>query len=184
MLRTMQARSTFGPSGKSQFFDDKKAENGLFYWAWKGKQCTLQVNQLIHPWRTLKLFAPFSVMCSYTLLQTADWDHDLRITTVSSNSPGMKHKFNPENSLLQMLEGKGSMEWGKRKNYGQLEHEQTFQYNMCHHSIEKPQTCAQFCLPFPTPEVYNCFLDKRTAHHDNTKYVIQCMACQHRIYLY
>jgi hypothetical protein len=35
----------------------------------------------------------------------------------------MKHKFNPENNLLQMLEGKGSMEWGKRKDYGQLEHE-------------------------------------------------------------
>jgi hypothetical protein len=83
----------------------------------------------------------------------------------------MKHKFNPENNLHQMLEGKGSMEWGKRNDY-ELGHEQrTFQYTMCHHSTEKPQTCAQFCLFFLTSEVCNCFLNKLTAQHDNTKYV-------------
>jgi len=90
---------------------------------------------------------------------------------VSINSPGMKHKFNPDNNLHQMLEGKGSMEWGKRNDY-ELGHEQRmFQYTMCHHSTEKPQTCAQFCLFFLTPEVYNCFLNKMTAQHNNTKYV-------------
>jgi len=71
-----------------------------------------------------------------------------------------------------MLEGIGSMEWGKRKDYEQLGHEQrTFQYTMCHHSTEKPQICAQFCLSFPTPEVYNCFLNKLTIQHNNTKYI-------------
>jgi hypothetical protein len=84
----------------------------------------------------------------------------------------MKHKFNSENNLHQMLECKGSMEWGKRKDYEQMGHEQrTFQYAMCHHSTEKPQVCAQFCLSSPTPEVNNCFLDKLTAVHDNNEFV-------------